>query len=45
MLTGDAGGVLTVLSAATPTGTAAATAIEYGAPNTAGICNPTAVEY
>ncbi len=44
MLTGAASRVFTVLSAATPTGTAAETAIEYGAPNTAGICNPTAVK-
>lgn len=45
MLTGAAGAVFTAMSATAPTGTVAATAIEYGSPNTARISNPTAVEY
>jgi hypothetical protein len=45
LLTGVAGAALTAVSAAVPTGTAAATAIEYGARHGVTVSNPTAVEY
>ena len=45
LLTGVAGAALTAVTTAVPTGTAAATAIEYGARHQATVSNPTAVEY
>jgi hypothetical protein len=45
LVTGVAGAALTAMSTAVPTGTAAATAIEYGARHGVTISNPTAVEY
>ena len=39
------GGIGGTLLTAVPTGTTAATAIEYGTSGTVPICNPTAIEY
>jgi len=45
LVTGVAGAALTAVSTAVPSGTAAATAIEYGVRHQVTISNPTAVEY